>query len=207
MALTPEQVKQLKEQLRNQVQHLPESKKAQALEQIESLSPEALELMLSQKQNPEKEERSVFRLIVNGKIPSIMVDENKSAIAVMEINPISKGHVIIISKDEKELTPSAAAFTLAKKLSERIISKLRAKSAEIQTETKLGETIINIIPVYDKPLNINSPRKKAEKEELEEIASKIRKKAKPKIEKIKIKKEGKKESSGSQILKLPRKIP
>lgn len=206
MALSPEQVNSLKEQLRAQAQNLPPAQKAEAMEQIESLSAEALELMLHQKQNPREE--SIFRLIAEGKIPSTKIDENESSIAVMEINPISKGHIIIISKDEKNAkTPPAAAFALAKKLSKKIISKLKANSAEIQAESKLGETIINIIPVYDKPLNINSPRTKAKKDELEEIASKLRTKSKPKMEKIKIMKERKKESSQSHILKLQRKIP
>jgi len=207
MTLTPEQVNSLKEQLLSQIQHLPEEQKAEAKQQIASLSSEALELMLKQQQEgkPAKEE-GIFRMIVKGNVPSTTIDENKSSIAVLEINPISPGHIMIIpktpAKSSRELPDMA--FALAKKLSERIILKLKAKSAEIQTETKFGEAIINIIPIYDEPLNINSPRKRASKEELDDLESKLKIKKKLKIEKIKIKKE---KTRPGQFLKLPRKIP
>jgi histidine triad (HIT) family protein len=206
MALTPEQIKSLKEQLKSQIKHLPEEKRIEAEQQIESLSPQSLELMLKQQKGKAQREQSIFRSIVSGEIPSAKIDENKYALAVLEINPVSKAHVIIIPKQQAknpENIPSQA-FALAKKLSKKIISKLKAKSCEIQTEKKLGESIINVIPIYDKELSVGSPRYKAKKEELEEIASKLRAKSKPKIEKIRIEK---KLSSESQILKLPRKIP
>jgi histidine triad (HIT) family protein len=204
MALNPEQIKSLKEQLKSQIQHLPEDKKQEALAQIESLSPQALEAMLKQQKGKGKEE-SVFRLIIEGKIPSAIINENTSALAVLEINPISKGHILIIpkkaAKNSKDIPVQALA--LAKSLSNKIISKLKAQTTEIQTETKFGEMIINIIPVYDKPVNLNSQRHKASKEELDEIGGKLKVKKKPKIERIK----KEKKSSENQVLKLPRKIP
>lgn len=205
MALTPEQVKSLKEQLIAQTQNLPENQKQEALEQINSLSPQALEAMLKQKGNSSGKEESVFRLIVQEKIPSEKIDENKFAIAVLEINPISKGHTLILPKNPAKDANSlpAQAFALAKTLSKRIMLKLKATSTEIQTETKFGELIINVIPVYDKPLSLNSPRHKASKEELKEISSSLKIKKKPKVERIK----KEKTSSQGRILKLPRKIP
>ncbi|MEM4259161.1 MAG: HIT domain-containing protein [Candidatus Pacearchaeota archaeon] len=207
MALTPEQVKSLKEQLLSQIQNLPEDKKAEATKQINSLSPQALEIMLRQQKEKSAKDEGIFRLIVKGEIPSAKIDENASAIAVLEINPISKGHMIIIPKNPvksaKEMP--TRAFTLAKKLSKKIISKLKAKSTEIQTETKLGEMIINIIPIYGEPLTIESPRKKASKEELEALEKLLKVRKKPKIEKIKTKES--KISQESDIPKLPRKIP
>ncbi len=206
MPLTQEQARALKEQLLSQIQNLPEPQKSEAESQINSLSLEALELMLKQ-QGGQQQPQEIFRLIVSGEIPSSKIDENKEAIAVLEINPISKGHTIIIpkkaAKSSKELPTQA--FTLAKKISKKLISTLKAKSSEIQTETKLGEAIINVIPIYDKPLNLNSPRTKASKDELESLESKLKVKKKLKIEKIKI--ESKKSENSDQILKLPRRIP
>ena len=210
MALTPEQIKILKEQLKSQVQHLQEPQKEEALKQIESLSVGALETMLKQQQGSQakkgKSNKSIFRMITDKEVPSVLVDENATSIAVLDINPISKGHILIIPRKEVKDAKSlpTQAFTLAKKLSNKIISKLKAATTEIQTENKFGETVINLIPVYENPLNINSPRQKAKNEELEEIASKLRTIKKPKIEKIKIET---KPDSKSQILKLPRKIP
>ena len=205
MALTPQEIEELKEQLKEQISHLPAEKKAQAEAQIESMSPEALESMLQQSQSSgNAKQKPIFRMITDGDVQSSKVDENRQAIAVLEINPISKAHTIIIPKnpinDAKQIPTQA--FTLAKKLGKKIVEKLKATSTEIQTEHKFGEAIINLIPIYDKPLNINSPRSKSTPEQLEEIAQKLR--PKPKIQKIKIKTEPKK---GSQILKLPRRIP
>jgi len=210
MPLTPEQVRALKEQLLSQIQHLPEEQKAEAASQISSLSPEALELMLAQQRSESgKSGESVFRLIIKGEILSSKIDENESSIAVLEINPVSMGHTIIIPKKPAKAAKEipSEAFALAKKISDRITSKLEAKSAEIQTETKFGEAIINVIPVYDKPLNLDSPRKRASKEDLEDLESKLKIKTKQKIEKIKIETKAKSERKQDQVLKLPRKIP
>jgi len=201
MALTSQQIKTLKKQLLLQIENLPEDKKTEAKRQIESLSPQALELMLKQQ---EKKQENIFRSIIKGEIPSTKIEENEDAIAVLEINPLSKGHIIIIpnkpSKSSKDIPEKA--FQLAKKLSEAIINKLKATSTEIQTENKFGETILNVIPVYNKQLDMNPPRIRAKKEELEEIARKLRVE-KPKIELIKIKRENK----TNQPLKLKRRIP
>ena len=202
MALTPQQIKVLKEQLLSQIENLPENTKAEARAQIESLSQKSLELMLKQQQSNSKEK--IFRLIIEGKIPSTKIEENEDAIAVLEINPISRGHMIIIPKNPAKSSKDIPeqAFKLAKKLSNLLINKLNAKSAEIQTENKFGETILNVIPIYDKPLNLNSERKSTNKEELTKIKDEIEKEEK-KIEVIKLTKE----KSTSQPVKLKRKIP
>ena len=167
MPLTKEQVKQLKEQLSQQVTNLPEEQRQAALQQIEEMSDEAIESMLKQQQE-QVQQQPIFRSLVSGEIPSKKVDENKDVLAVLDIKPISKGHVVIIPKKpvkESSDMPDSA-FTLSKKISKKIINKLKAKGTEIQTEFKFGELIINIIPIYDKPLNLNSPREDAKDEEL-----------------------------------------
>jgi histidine triad (HIT) family protein len=206
MALTPEQVKELKMQLSGQIQHLSPEQKAAAQKQIDSLSPEALELMIKQQQSKQgKAEKGLFRSIVDGEIKSYFIAENKDSIAVLDIKPISSGHCIIIPKKpvvEAKSLPNSC-FNLAKKIAKKASKKLNAKSSEIQTEYKFGEMIINIIPIYDKSLNILSPRNNPTEKELEEISSKLKIIKKPR--KIKIKRETNKESSS--VPKLERKIP
>jgi len=96
MALTPEEIKELKTQLSQQINHLPDEQKAEAQKQIDSMSSEALEAMVQQQQQQAQE--PIFRAIVEGKIPSNKIDENPDCIAVLDIKPISKGHTIIIPK-------------------------------------------------------------------------------------------------------------
>lgn len=210
MALTDEQVIELKNQLRSQIGHLPPEQKAAAEKQIDSLSPQALEGMIKQQQSrsgqlAEEQPKGVFRMIIGREIESVVVDENPDALAVMEINPISDGHVIIIPKKpvaEEKLLPKSLS-SLAKKISKKLTSKLKAKSVEIVHETKFGEVIVNVIPSYEKPLSLNSPRQKSDRETLEKTAKKLRTIKKPKV--IKIKKE--KPTPENLVIKLNRRIP
>lgn len=209
MALSPEQVKELKQQLKDQVSSLPEDKKKQALQQIEELSEEALESMLEQQKEQASSgpQKTVFRMIIDGEIKAVKVAENDFALAVLDINPISPGHAMIIPKtavttEAKDLP--AKAMELAKELTDRVVSKLKAKSAELQSEKKFGEVVLHLIPIYDKPLTIASPRTASKPEELEKIAEQIKIVEKKKIEKIKITKP---KFSPSQTLKLKRRVP
>ena len=201
--LSPKQIKNLKEQLLSQIQNLPEDKKEEARNQIESLSPQSLELMLKQ-QGQGEQGQSIFREIVNKQIPSSIIEETDQIVAVLEINPISKGHIIIIPKTpiktEKEIPEEIK--DKSKNLAKTLASKLKAKSIEIQSEEKFGEAIINLIPIYDQPLNLKSKRYRAKKEELEEIINKIKEEEKKEIEKIKIERK-----IQDKPLKLKRKIP
>ena len=142
--LTPEQVAELKSQLAEQIKHLPEAQRAQAQVQIDQMSPEALELMLNQQMSSQstkaKASKSVFRMIIDGELPSKKINENKDAIAVLEIKPVSKGHVIIIPKKSvsvRQALPSRV-LSFANKLSKRLKSKLKAKGVELQTENTFG---------------------------------------------------------------------
>ncbi len=199
--LTPEQAKELKKQLSEQINHLPKEQKEQAQKQIDSLSNEALESMVKQQQN----KNNIFRLISNKQVESVIIGESSEALGVLEINPISMGHALVIPKHPieniKEITSKIASFT--NELSEKIKSSLNAKNIKIFPEKKFGEVIIELIPEYDVPVSKDSPRKKAEKSELEETARKINI-IKKKSETIKIKKPVKHKE---KILKLDKRIP
>jgi histidine triad (HIT) family protein len=204
--LTPDQIEDLKDQLSEQIQHLPADQRVAAQQQIDNMSPEALETMLKQQQSA-KSDKSIMRMIVDNEVPSKRVDENKSAIAVLDIRPVSKGHLLIIPKQKVVLTSAmpAQALTLARKLSKHIIKKLKAKNTEIQTENKFGEQVINVIPVYDTPVGLYSKRYEASEKELADIES---------ILKVKKRRSAPKKKTTtivtpvqSSIIKLRRRIP
>ncbi len=201
MSLTPEQVQQLKNQLKEQIANFPEERRKETEEHIEKMSDEAIEEMLQHQKTLQK---PVYRAIINDELPSKKIDENEEAIAVLDIKPISKGHTIIIPrkevKDTKDLPKST--HTLAKKIANEIETKLKAKSVEIQTELKFGEIIINIIPVYDKSLSLNSPRQETPEPQLAEIQAILKSKPKEKVA------EPEKETKETiTIPKLKRRIP
>jgi len=154
------------------------------------MSPEAIETMVSQQKQQTQE--PIFRSIVEGKIPSNKIDENADCIAVLDIKPISKGHTVIIPKKAvtKAYDLPDSTMILAKELSKHICSVLKAEGTEIQTQFAFGEIVINIIPVYDKPVSINSQREEPKKEELDEIYFKLKKEKKVEVIKKKtVKKE------------------
>jgi len=210
-----EEVKKIKEQIIQQIDswHASEEQKEQAKKQILVMPPEALEDFLTKNKliKPASEEKPAvtetnptqcpFCLIIEGKLQAYKIDENKAGIAVLEINPLSKGHTIVIPK--KHLTiekVSSQAFSLAKKLAKKIKNKFKSKEVNIQSADAFGHGIINIIPLYE---NKKLERKKAEENELKELQEKL-------ISKLKVKKQAarkKEEKQSEQLEKAPRRVP
>lgn len=198
-----------RKQLGEQVEQMADGpQKESARNQLAGMSDEAISAMVEQQKGGDggavREQRSIFRMIVDGSVPSKKIDENKEAIAVVSIRPVSKGHVIVLPKtlarDAKELP--AGALSLAKKTAARIASKLKTKSTEIQTTRAFDEVILNVIPVYEKKVDVNSPAYEAEEKELAEVYGLLKVVKKVKKEVIKIKKKAEPE-----VLKLKRRVP
>lgn len=203
MPLTQSQIQQLKSQLKEQIKNLPSEKKKQAEAQIESLSPEALESMLEEQQS--HSQKTIFRMIADSEVPSVKLGENEKAIAVLSTKSISKGHAIIIPKSpiKEESSLPKEAHSLSEEISKKLISALKPKSTEIVSEKAFGEIILNIIPIYDKPLSLQSKREDISIEELEKIKTSINvEKIEKKVETIKIEKK-----SEAERLKLKKRIP
>ncbi|OIO81478.1 hypothetical protein AUJ84_00875 [Candidatus Pacearchaeota archaeon CG1_02_32_132] len=202
MTLTSEQIKELKKQLSEQIKHLPPEEKTEAQKQIDEMSSQALETMLKQQQSAS----SIFRKIVSKEIPSKIIDESPDALAVLEIRPISKGHIIVIPKkaisEAKDVSKKILDFS--QKIADKLSKTLKIEKIEIQSSSQLGEVIINLIPIYDKPLDINSPRIQEAEEELEKIHTKIISFKEIKKETKVVKKPVKKKI---HILKIKRRIP
>ncbi len=187
----------------------PEDKKLEAKSKIQAMNNEELEIFLAQnkllrEEKSSEEPSTVFRKIINKEINSYKIDENKDSLAVLEINPVSKGHVILIPKKEVhsiEKMPSSI-FSLAKKISRKIQSKLKPKQVGIASSNTFGEFIINVFPIYENE-SINSQRYAAEKEELQEIQKKLEIKERKKS----IKPRKKKSSENLKKIRLPKRIP
>lgn len=148
-------------------------------------------------------EQCIFCSIVEGKLDSYKIDENKDSIAVLEINPISKAHSLIIPK--KHISESSkipqTSFSLAKKIAKKIKTRFKPKDVIISSSSFMGHEIINVLPVYENE-TLNSPRNQGNVEELKKLKKQLEKKSKPKqVKKIKTKK------IKEQNLWLPKRIP
>jgi histidine triad (HIT) family protein len=216
MTSNEQQISELKQQIIKQISSsFPEDKKEYAIQKIKEMDEsEFIEFLknnnLIEKENPGSEENyggqgktTPFRLIVNKKIPSYIIEENKVAIAVLEINPISNGHIIIIPKkpiSNPEKIPKQIN-NFANKISKRITLKFKPKKVIITPASILGEIIINLVPIYSNE-SLDSPRKKASEQELNEIKNIFQ-------EKTAIKKQAKtteKKIEEKKII-LPKRIP
>ncbi len=169
------------------------------------ISPEELEKILKEiKDEKIPKDECVFCSIASKKIPSKIIEENKYSLAILEINPISKGHTIILPKKHIKNAGElpAQSLSLAKKISKKIKSKLKPKEVIIYTQNLFGHEIINVLPIYKEETK-DSPRKKIDEKKAEEILEKLRVKKKiiKKEKKIEIKEDL------SHLPKFPTRIP
>ncbi|MBW6442611.1 HIT family protein [Patescibacteria group bacterium] len=196
--------------------NFPEDKKDFAKSQILSMEDKRLEEFLeengirlnTEKKDDREDSSCIFCLIASNKIRSYPLKEDENAIAVLEINPLSKGHTIIIPKKHiplSEKIPSSVS-SFIKELTERIKDNLNPERIEVMLSNIEGHGIINLIPVYGK--EINKERKKADIKELEEVKELLSSSQKEKV----IKKSKKKKvtlinTNKEKSIWLPKRIP
>ena len=155
-----------------------------------------------------QDKQCIFCSIASKQIPSTKISENEKAIAILEINPVSKGHTIIIPKEhvEKESEIPEDAKNLAKFVEELIKKSLNPKKIEIINSEVMGHQIINVLPVYSDE-TINSKRENKTPEELEQIKKELEENSKKEEEKnIEPPKEEKLEINEENTW-LPKRVP
>lgn len=124
---------------------------------------------------------SIFTKIVNGEIPCYKVAENDKFLAFLDVNPLVKGHTLVIPKQEVdyifnlednllgELTVFAKQVALKV---EKAIPCKRIGVAVIGLE--VPHTHIHLIPINSvSDIDFSQPKLKLSPEEFEETLSKI----------------------------------
>lgn len=108
---------------------LTEEQKKELQEKLKNMSPE--QLLQLQKQ------QCIFCQIIAGKIPSKKVYEDQFCLAVLDINPAAKGHVLILPKEHYAIMPQvpdeplAYLFAAAKKISQVLLRALKMSGTNI----------------------------------------------------------------------------
>ena len=127
---------------------------------------------------------SIFSKIVSGEIPSYKVAENEKFLAFLDINPLAKGHTLVIPKKEVDYLFDIDDDLLGEMM---IFSKKvgRAIDAVIPCE-RVGMTVIglevphahiHLIPInsiYD--MDFKQPKKNFSEKEFADTAEEIQKK-------------------------------
>src|SRR3989338_4502601 len=92
----------------------------QALQaKLKNMSPEEIAQL--------QREQCIFCQIISGKIPTKKIYEDELAVAIVDINPASKGHLLLLPKEHYMIMPQvpdgllAHLFLLAKKLSQTFL--------------------------------------------------------------------------------------
>lgn len=124
---------------------------------------------------------TLFTRIVNGEIPAYKVAEDANYLAFLDINPLAKGHTLVIPKLENDYifnlddTTLAGLMLFAKKVALAMDKVLDCKRIGIAVlGLEVPHTHIHLVPlttVYD--IDFSKPKLKFSPEEFSEIAQKI----------------------------------
>jgi len=125
---------------------------------------------------------TIFTKIIKGEIPCYKIAEDDNFFAFLDINPLVKGHTLVVPKTETDYLfdlddkTIGALHIFAKKVAnaiDRSIDCIRVGVLVIGTEVPHAH--LHLIPFNDEAeLNIKRPKLKIEEEEFNQIASKIR---------------------------------
>lgn len=125
--------------------------------------------------------KSIFSKIIDGEIPSYKIYEDNDFFAFLDINPMSKGHTLLVPKIQIDYF-----FDLPDDLLQKmtVCSKKIAKAIQLATKCKrVGQMVIgfdvphahlHLIPLNSTAdINISSPKLKLHTDEFELIKSQI----------------------------------
>ena len=126
---------------------------------------------------------TIFSRIIAGEIPCYKIAEDDRFFAFLYINPLSKGHTLVIPKVEEEYIFNLDDDTLSglilfsKKVAialEKSVKCIRVGVAVIGLE--VPHTHIHLIPINrESDMNFKNPKLTLSKEEMTDIAESIRK--------------------------------
>ena len=126
---------------------------------------------------------TIFSRIIAGEIPCYKVAEDENFFAFLDINPMSKGHTLVVPrKTENDYLfnlddETYTGLTLfARKVAKAIEKSVDCKRIGVAVMgLEVPHTHIHLIPINKEgDMNIGNPKLKLAPEEMAEIAEKIR---------------------------------
>jgi histidine triad (HIT) family protein len=170
-----EQIEEVRKQIINQIRTaFPEDRRDELITKISSMSEtELIDFLKENNASAESEEdqnNCIFCSIISGAVQSVKIEENDNAVAILEINPLSEGHTIIIPREHSGIIDKKIE-DFSEEISKQIKKTLKPKEIVVKKGSLFGHQIINLIPVYgDSP---ETQRKKVSTDELNTIKDKI----------------------------------
>ena len=126
---------------------------------------------------------SIFTRIIKGEIPCYKIAEEEHFIAFLDINPLAKGHTLVVPKEETDYLfdlsdeSMAGISVFAKKVALAIGKTMPCKRVGIAVlGLEVPHAHIHLIPINDLgDINFARPKLKLTPQEFNEIAGKISK--------------------------------
>ena len=124
---------------------------------------------------------TIFSKIIAGEIPSYKVAENESFYAFLDINPLVKGHTLVVPKREVDYLfdlnddEVAAIHVFAKSVAKAIRKVIPCKKVgEAVIGLEVPHAHIHLIPIQkESDMLFSNPKLKLSQEEFTEIANAI----------------------------------
>ena len=132
-------------------------------------------------------EQCLFCAISHGKIPALIVSEDKRTISFMDISPATRGHTLVIPREHATDIHSInqddlfACIKQAQRLANRMIERLKADGVSLINSNgraawqSVFHFHIHVIPRYKgDPLQLPWIPKEGDKAEIEAVAALLR---------------------------------
>ncbi|MBM3435665.1 MAG: HIT family protein [Bacteroidetes bacterium] len=125
---------------------------------------------------------SIFTKIINGDIPSYKLAESEKYYAFLDINPLAKGHTLVVPKKEVDYLfdldddTYSGFFLFIKKIAEAIKQSTGCKRVGVMVYgLDVPHAHVHLVPLkgVGNELNFSNPKLKLTREEFEEIAQDI----------------------------------
>jgi len=124
---------------------------------------------------------TIFSKIVNGEIPCYKIAEDENYLAFLDINPLAKGHTLVIPKKEVDYIFDvedqllAGMMVFAKKVAKAVEKAIPCKRIGIAVlGLEVPHAHIHLIPINKLgDINFANPKLKFSQEDLEATASAI----------------------------------
>lgn len=121
---------------------------------------------------------SIFSRIINGEIPCYKVAESEHFLAFLDINPVAKGHTLIVPKEEVDYLFDLDGGTLAglmlfaKKVARALDKSIACKRVGVMViGTEVPHAHVHLIPFQrESQMSVTAPKLKFSNEEMAEIA-------------------------------------
>lgn len=125
---------------------------------------------------------SIFSKIVAGEIPAYKIAETEKFLAFLDVNPLAKGHTLVIPKEEINYIFDidnenyAELWLFAKIVSAAVERAMPCKRIGVAVVgLEVPHAHIHLIPIHHVgDVNFSNPKLKLSPEEMNEIAAKIK---------------------------------